>query len=359
MACSDVSVRDAVPLADLATLRVGGPARRLIELADADEIVEVVRKTDTDREPLLVLAGGSNVVIGDHGFDGVVAHVISRGVRQQRNGRCVLVTACAGEPWDELVAQCVENGHAGVECLSGIPGSTGATPIQNVGAYGQEVAQRIASVRVYDRAVREVGDLTPAACRFAYRSSALRNTDRYVVLAVTFRLDCSPLGRPLRYEPLAGELGVKVGARPPLAVIREAVIGLRARSGMVLDPEDPDSISVGSFFVNPILTSDQSRALERRVTDEFGIDATTMPRWPDSDGHVKVSAAWLIERAGFERGYRRGRAGISSKHALALVNRGGASAGEIVALAREIRDGVRATFGVTLRPEPTLIGIDL
>ncbi len=353
-----MTTRESVALSTLTTLRVGGPARHLVEAGSADQLVEVVAAADSRSEPLLVLAGGSNLVVADRGFDGTVVHVISRGVQAETDGERVRVTAAAGEPWDELVAWCVANQLAGIECLSGVPGSTGATPIQNVGAYGQEVSDTVASVRAYDRRARRVVELSPPACRFAYRSSALRHSARYVVLAVTFALHRSVVGGPLGYAELARALGSELGGRAPLRDIREAVIELRARKGMVLDPEDPDSISVGSFFVNPIVPCGEFEALARRTRAKLG-DGARPVAWPAADGHVKLSAAWLIERAGFSRGYGRGRAALSSKHALALVNRGGASASEIVSLARELRDGVRATFGVTLRPEPTLVGIEL
>jgi UDP-N-acetylmuramate dehydrogenase len=256
------------------------------------------------------------------------------------------------------VARCVGEQLAGIECLSGIPGSTGATPIQNVGAYGQEVSTTISAVRAYDRKAGEVVELTPAECGFAYRTSAFRHRDRYVVLGVTFALERSEVARPVQYAELARALDVELGARPPLLEVREAVLALRRRKGMVIDPNDPDSVSAGSFFVNPILSRDEFSALERTVVDRFGHD-TKSPRWPEAGGRVKTSAAWLIERAGFHRGYGDGRVGVSNKHTLALVNRGGGTTEELLGVARELRDGVREQFGVALRPEPTLVGIEL
>ena len=330
-----------VPFAELTTLRVGGPARVLVDCRSNDEIAKAL----TAAGPVLVVGGGSNLLVADAGFDGVAVRVGTSGVGFDGD----LVTVAAGEPWDDFVALCVSEGFAGVECLSGIPGSTGATPIQNVGAYGQDVAQTIETVRALDRSTGQVRELTPAECAFGYRSSSLRGTDRWIVLAVTFRLERARESRPLAYAQLAAALDVELGTRAPLADVREAVLALRRSKGMVLDDGDPDSHSAGSFFVNPILRPDQ---LDRPGLGEA-------PRWPGEDGLVKTSAAWLIERAGFTRGYGDGRAGISSKHTLAIVNRGGATAADVLALAREIRDGVREAFGVELRPEPTLIGVEL
>jgi len=347
-------------LRDLTTLRLGGPAGRLVDAADEDALVAAVRRADRAAEPLLVLAGGSNLVVADAGFPGTVVRVATRGVTAAGagDGR-VRLEVQAGEPWDPFVAGAAADGLAGVECLAGIPGSVGATPIQNVGAYGQDVAETIRSVRVLDRERDAVADLGPEACGFTYRSSAFKRAPgRWVVLAVTFELERSDRSAPIRYAELARRLGVELGDRAPLTAVRDAVLALRRGKGMVLDPEDPDSVSAGSFFVNPILSADEFAELGRRAAARLG-DDVRIPEWPDADGSVKTSAAWLIERAGFHRGYGDGRAGISSKHTLAIVNRGGATSAELVALARELRDGVRDTFGVTLHPEPTLIGISL
>jgi UDP-N-acetylmuramate dehydrogenase len=288
-----------------------------------------------------VLAGGSNVVVADEGVPGTVLRVLTRGV--ERDGRRLVVAA--GEPWDDLVARCVADGLQGFECLSGIPGSTGATPIQNVGAYGQEVSETVESVRVLDRATGRVEDMPAAACGFVYRGSVFKYRDRRVVLSVTFRMGEGPRSGPLRYAELARALGVPVGGSAPLADVREAVLALRRRKGMVIDPADPDSVSAGSFFTNPILEP-----------EAFARLAGPPPAFPEPDGRIKTSAAWLIERAGFHRGYGDGRVGISSKHTLALVNRGGATTAELMALAREIAAGVRERFGVQLVPEPVLVG---
>jgi UDP-N-acetylmuramate dehydrogenase len=353
-----MQTRDNVPFAGLTTLRVGGPARRLVRADTEDEVLEVVADADAVAYPLLVIAGGSNLLIADEGFDGIALQVAAGGVDPASHGDAVRVEVGAGEAWDDVVGFCVAEGLAGVECLSGIPGSAGATPIQNVGAYGQEVSDTIVSVRVYDRRAKAVLALSPEQCGFAYRSSMFKRSARYVVLAVAFVLERSRSALPIRYAELARSLSVKPGERPALEDVREAVLRLRRRKGMVIDPLDPDSVSAGSFFVNPILSGDELGELEARVAARIG-DLGAIPRWPEPDGAVKTSAAWLIERAGFHRGYGDGRAGISGKHTLALVNRGGATSAELVALAREMRDGVRAAFGVELRPEPTLVGLKL
>ena len=353
-----MDVRQQVPLSELTTLRVGGPARTLITAQTIEEVVDVVAGADASRERLLIIAGGSNLLIGDQGFDGTVLHVAVGGVAIGETGDGPRVVAGAGEPWDGVVSACGDDGLSGVECLSGIPGSTGATPIQNVGAYGQDVSETIVSVSAYDRRARAVVDLKPEQCGFGYRSSAFKGSDRYVVLRVSFRLERSPLARPIRYAELARTLGVEPGDRPPLRDTRDAVLELRRGKGMVIDAEDPDSVSAGSFFLNPILSREALASLQRIAAQRLG-EGTQVPVWPDTDGCVKTSAAWLIERAGFHRGYGSGRAGISSKHTLAIVNRGGASSAELVALAREMRDGVQAAFGVSLHPEPTLIGVEL
>jgi UDP-N-acetylmuramate dehydrogenase len=341
-------------LAELTTLRLGGPAARMVEARSEDELVAAVREADTAREPLLVLAGGSNVVVADEGFPGVVVRVMTSGVSPAPGGG---LEVQAGEPWDPFVARCVHDGLAGIECLSGIPGSVGATPIQNVGAYGQDVSETITSVRVYDRASGELYEMPTAACKFTYRSSVFKRTPgRWVVLAVTFALDRQPLSRPIQYAELASALGVAIGEAAPLPDVREAVLALRRRKGMVIDPADPDSVSAGSFFTNPILEPDAFAALEARVRERLGGDARP-PAFAEPDGRVKTSAAWLVERAGFGRGYGSpGPAAVSSKHTLALTNRGGATTEELLALAYEVAAGVRREFGVELVPEPVLVG---
>jgi UDP-N-acetylmuramate dehydrogenase len=325
------------PLADLTTLRLGGPADRLVEARTEAELVEAVRAGAA-----LVLAGGSNVVIADEGVPGTVVLVRTRGI--ERDGE--RLTVAAGEDWDPVVARCVADGLQGFECLSGIPGSAGATPIQNVGAYGQDVSETVEWVRVYDREAGEVRTMAAAECGFDYRTSVFKHRDRHVVLAVGYRLRESRDSGPLRYAELARRLDVPIGGRAPLADVREAVLALRRGKGMVIDPADPDSVSAGSFFTNPILAPERFAALPGDP-----------PAFPEPDGRIKTSAAWLIERSGFGRGHGDGRVGISGKHTLALVNRGGATTAELVALARGIAAGVRETFGVELVPEPVLVGI--
>ena len=344
-------------LADLTTLRLGGAAQRLVETRTEDEVVDAVRAADADGEPVLVLAGGSNVVVADDGFPGVVVQVLSRGVeRADADGRARFWVQ-AGEPWDPFVEECVASGLAGLECLSGIPGSTGATPIQNVGAYGQEVSETITAVRVYERASGETREMAPAECGFSYRSSVFkREPGRWVVLAVGFDLERSELSRPIAYAELAGRLGVEVGAPGPLPAVREAVLELRRSKGMVIDPDDPDSVSAGSFFTNPVLEAQAFEELERRVAGRLGPDVRP-PRFPEPDGRVKTSAAWLVERAGFARGHGApGPIMVSTKHSLALTNRGGGTTLELVSLAGEIADRVREEFGVELVPEPVFVG---
>ncbi|MGH2889712.1 MAG: UDP-N-acetylmuramate dehydrogenase [Solirubrobacteraceae bacterium] len=354
---TDGRERRGVSLAELTTLRIGGPARRLVHTARDEQVIEAVTTADRAGEPLLVIAGGSNLVIADAGFDGTALRIGTRGVTIEDRDDRARLTAAAGEPWDELVSRCVGEGLAGCECLSGIPGSVGAVPIQNVGAYGQQVSETIVSVRAYDRETGRVVALGHDDCGFGYRTSHLRHSARHVVLDVTFELARSPLAQPVRYPELARALELDPGAQPPLAAVRAAVLALRSRKGMVLDPGDPDSVSAGSFFVNPILSSQRFARLERRAAERLGPDARP-PAWPEAGG-IKTSAAWLIERAGFDRGFGVGRVGLSSKHTLALVNRGGATAEELIGLARQVRLGVQEAFEVALEPEPTLVGISL
>lgn len=343
----------APPLAELTSVRMGGPARRLLAATNPDEIMQSVRDAATAGEPVLVLGGGSNVVVDDDGFAGTVIIIRSSGTAVlAAAGESVTVRVAAGTDWDAVVAHAVAEGWAGIECLSGIPGSAGATPIQNVGAYGQEVAETIVAVRAWDRTRDQVVDLAPAECGFGYRTSVFKRSERWVVLSVDLRLTRTPHSRPVRYAELAQALEVPVGGRAPLSRVREAVLALRARKGMVLDPVDPDTCSVGSFFTNPVLDAVAWRRLCRRAGAE-------PPHWPAGDGLIKISAAWLIERAGFAKGYGGPRVAISGKHSLALTNRGGGTTAELLALAREIRDGVRDRFGATLHPEPVLVGCEL
>jgi UDP-N-acetylmuramate dehydrogenase len=344
---------DLTGLAAHTTLRLGGPARRLVEAGSAAEIVDAVRAADAAGEPVLLIGGGSNLVIADGGWPGVVVLLRSRGVAVRGAGATVELTVEAGEPWEELVTRAVAEGWAGIECLAGIPGLTGATPVQNVGAYGQEVAETITAVRVWDRVAGQQRDLTPAECEFGYRSSAFKHSARYVVLAVAFRLRPQPISAPVRYAELARNLGIAVDDAAKLADVRDAVLALRRGKGMVLDPADHDTWSAGSFFTNPVLGPAELVGFEARLPPGTGY-----PSWP-AGGGTKLSAAWLIERAGYGKGYGSGRVGLSGKHTLALTNRGGATTAELVALATEIRDGVLTRFGVALAPEPMLVGVTL
>ena len=346
-------LREQVALAPLTTLELGGAARYLVEAGDEETVGEALRWAGERRLPVAVLGGGSNVVVADAGVDGLVLRIGLRGVRVEVADGSVRLTAAAGEEWDELVARCVAEGWAGLECLSGIPGTAGATPLQNVGAYGQDVAETVERVRALDRRTGERVDLSPADLAFGYRSSALREQPgRWVVLAVSFRL--RPGGAPTVAYP---ELERALAARrqpPSLAAVREAVLELRRGKSMVLDAADPNRRSVGSFFVNPLLAPAELAALQERAA-AAGI-AGEMPTFAAVGGRRKVPAAWLIERAGFAKGHTSGRVGISSNHSLALINRGGATAAELVGLARAIAARVDELFGVRLRPEPVFLG---
>jgi UDP-N-acetylenolpyruvoylglucosamine reductase len=374
-----LTVREQVMLAGYTTLGVGGPAERFADAGTDEQIIAEVRDGDATGEPVLVLGGGSNLVVPDEGFPGTVVHVATRGVRMAADHDGVAVTVAAGEDWDSLVERCLAEGLSGIECLSGIPGLAGATPIQNVGAYGQEVSEVVVAVQAYDRLRDTVATLANAECGFGYRTSAFKRssgpargrgaldaaaaTGRFVVLGVTFRLTRDPLSAPVRYAELARVLGVGEGGRAPLADVRSAVLGLRRGKGMVLDPADPDTRSAGSFFTNPVLDLGQLAEVQRRAAARAGKPAgqVVVPHFAAGDGQVKVPAAWLIEQAGFGKGYQRdgGAARISSKHTLALVNPGGASSASLVGLAREIRNGVRQAFGVDLVNEPVLVGAEL
>ncbi len=357
-------------------MRVGGLAERFVRAESTDEVVDVVREVDDASEPLMVFSGGSNLVVADEGVPGTTVQVASRGIRSDTADLCggVLVDVAAGEPWDDFVAYTVSQGWAGVEALSGIPGCVGSTPVQNVGAYGQEVAHSIARVRTWDRARGQVRTFSNAECDFSYRHSRFKRavmpgapgwlgtaSPRFVVLEVQFHLEIADLSRPIAYADLARGLDVELGARVPLAEAREAVLAQRRRRGMVLDEQDHDSWSCGSFFTNPILDQQQFAQLRDRVAQRLGSQVEP-PQYAveGAPGQLKTSAAWLIDRAGFTKGYGMpGTAALSSKHALAVTNRGGATAQEVVALAREIRDGVQAAFGIRLVNEPVLVGLEL
>lgn len=343
-------VQTGVSLAGLTTFRVGGPATRLITVTTEAELVDAVREADGAGEPVLIIGGGSNLLISDDGFDGTVIRIDIRG-RDAEVSSCsgAVLTVAAGEPWDDLVAETVAEGWSGLEALSGIPGLVGATPIQNVGAYGAEISQTLASVRTFDRRTGQYKTFAVADCGFGYRWSRFKaEPDRYVILSVTLQLPLAELSAPVGYAQLAQTLGVPVGTRVGAATVREAVLELRRSKGMVLDEEDHDTWSAGSFFTNPIITS----------AAVSGLPAAA-PRYGQPDGGIKTSAAWLIEHAGFGRGYGTPPATLSGKHTLALTNRGGAAAEDLLRLAREIRAGVLDRFGIELTPEPNLVNCEL
>ena len=356
-------------------MRVGGPARELLAATSADQLVETMLDVWATGEPWLVLGGGSNVLIGDAGFDGTVVRVESRGIelRDDAAPGTVRLRVQAGHPWDALVAHAVEQGWAGIEGLSGIPGSTGAAPIQNIGAYGQELAESLVSIEFLDYLSGELVTLTAAELELDYRTSVLKQGRLGAVISVDLSLvpHNDGLSEPIAYDQLAGALGVAVGARVPLAQVRETVLALRASKGMVLSETDPDSVSAGSFFTNPIVGENFARTLpeaaprwlmEPEPADRVvPLGEEPAPPAARSDFRVKLSAAWLIERAGIGRGFSLpgSRAAISSKHTLALTNRGGATAEEIASLARYVQTRVLSEFGVRLQPEPVFVGIEL
>jgi UDP-N-acetylmuramate dehydrogenase len=339
-----------VALADYTTLRVGGQARRMIIAETETELIETVRELDAAGEPLLILGGGSNLLVGDSGFDGTVIKVATRGVDED-TAACsgAVITVAAGEPWDPLVSYALVRSWSGLEAMSGIPGLVGATPIQNVGAYGAEVSELISTVGTLDRSTGQLKTLFPIECGFGYRTSRFKSDPgRFLVLSVTFQLPLGSMSQPIRYPELARALGIEVGQRAPAPEVRQAVLALRTAKGMVLAEDDHDTWSAGSFFTNPLISSAQARTLPP--------DA---PRFNQADGMIKTSAAWLIERAGFGKGYGNGAARLSRKHTLALTNRGGATAADLLSLAREIRAGVQTKFDIELVPEPVLVGCEL
>lgn len=369
-------------LAEMTTLRVGGPVAELVEATSEAELVAAVREADDDGVPLLVLGGGSNVLASDAPFAGRVVRDARRGIRRTDAAACfgVTVDIPAGQPWDEVVTTAVAEGWVGIEALAGIPGSTGATPVQNVGAYGQEIAETLASVRVYDRLSRRLRVLAVADLALGYRTSILKRsltdpeagggrtwgpTGRYVVLEVTLQLPQGSRSAPVRYAELARTLGVDAGARVPAAELRAAVLELRRGKGMVLDAADHDTWSAGSFFTNPVLDQEVADRTLPPDAPRYPVLDHALPTQPGGaapvvPGLVKTSAAWLISRAGFDKGFGLpGPAALSTKHTLALTNRGGASAADLLTLARTIRDGVADRFGVTLVPEPVLLDLAL
>lgn len=349
--------RDAVDLAAFTTLRLGGPARRLTVVTTAQSCVDVVRAADAAGEPLLLLAGGSNLVVGDSGFDGTVVQLASRGLHIDQTG---VLHAAAGENWDAVVAHTVVAGYGGLECLSGIPGSVGATPVQNVGAYGVELSDVLRDVDLYDRRRGWMRTVAARDLKLGYRTSALKSTDTAVVLGLRLALRRDGLSAPIRFAELARALDVELGSRVPAALARAAVLDLRRSKGMVLDPADHDTWSVGSFFTNPVLDAARAVVTLERIRARVG-GQLPVPRYPAGHRQIKLSAAWLIERAGFTRGHLGpgGRVALSGKHTLALTNRGGASTEDLLILARQIRAEVIGSFGVTLVPEPSLVNCTL
>jgi UDP-N-acetylmuramate dehydrogenase len=340
------------------TFRVGGPAQNFAVAETEEELIDIVRTCDSYAEPVLVLGGGSNMLVSDAGFPGTVVKVAVKGIKTEDVMACsgAFVTVAAGEVWDDFAAYCADQavdrqGFVGVEALAGIPGLVGATPIQNVGAYGQEVNQTIARVRTFDRQTGLIRTFTALECYFGYRSSIFKREtvtaggSRWVVLSVSFQFPLGKLSAPVRYAELASALGIGTGERAPLAEVRAAVLELRRGKGMLLDPADHDTWSAGSFFTNPVISPEQAAALPA--------DA---PRYDAPGGRVKTSAAWLIDHAGFGKGYGTPPATLSTKHVLALTNRGGATAAQLVALKDEITQGVLAKFGITLEVEPNLVG---
>lgn len=352
------------PLAQHTTLRLGGPARRWVEASTEADLIDAVRTADEAGESVLLISGGSNLVVGDSGFDGTVVHVATRGVESDSDSPddlaclgAVTLTVAAGEDWDAVVEYCVQQGYIGVEALSGIPGAVGSTPIQNVGAYGQEVSQTIARVRTWDRVNQTQRTFFASDCGFGYRDSVFKaNPGRYLVLEVQFLFKKGDFGGPVVYAELARALGIEVGGIAPVGDVRDAVLSLRRSKGMVLDLSDHDTWSAGSFFTNPLLDADTAATLPEEA-----------PQWEQPDGRVKTSAAWLIEHAGFGKGHGLestagpggGRVALSTKHTLALTNRGSASTADLLALALEVRDGVALAYGIELVPEPVLVGCSL
>ena len=341
------ALQENLPLSAWTTFSVGGPARFFLNAVSEQDVIDGLDYAKRRKLPVFVLGGGSNLLVADRGFDGMVLRIGMKGMRWEGPQ----LRAAAGEDWDDVAHACVRNGFGGVECLSGIPGLAGGTPVQNVGAYGQEIADVLVRVRALDRKTESVVDLSREDCGFAYRSSIFNTTqkDRYIVLSITYRLQehASP---QVKYPDLVRRFEGKA-APPTLMEVREAVREIRASKGMLIVEGDPDCRSAGSFFKNPILPETDYVRLQSRAQE-------TVPRYPAGTGMVKTSAAWLIERAGFKKGFAVGPAGVSTKHTLALVNRGGAKASDIVHLAREIRSGVQDAFGVRLVPEPVFVGFD-
>ena len=366
-----------VTLSAYTTLGLGGPARDFVSADSDEELIDAVASADLAGEPVLLMGGGSNLVISDEGFPGTAVHVSTHGQTYVDIGDGIVdVTVAAGGDWDRVVSATIAEGLAGLEPLSGIPGSAGATPVQNVGAYGREVSEVIRQVRVYDRVSGQVKTMSNAACQFGYRNSFFKSgrpealftgtggavmveqsagQPRYLVLDVTFRLSRQPLSAPVKYAELAAELGVQLGEQVLLGEARAAVIAIRTRKGMVLNDADPDTRSAGSFFTNPEVSAESFAAVEKAA---MARGLAEVPHFPAPGGLIKIPAAWLIEHSGFGKGYGApSPARVSSKHTLALVNTGEATTADLISLAREIVAGVQDAYNVTLAPEPTLVGV--
>lgn len=330
------------------SLRVGGPAKKIVNVSTEEQIIAAIEEAGDS--PILVIGGGSNVLVADTGFEGTVIHIANNQAKSEVDACSgATLTIGAGEDWDTFVATTIARGFAGLETLSGIPGTVGAAPIQNIGAYGHEVSEFITRVRTYDREKKAIKTFTNAECEFEYRNSLFKkNPGRYIVLSVQFQIRRGEVSTPITYAELAKKLGIAVGEKAPVVDTRKAVMELRAAKGMLLNPDDKDSWSAGSFFTNPIVSSEIASALPEGA-----------PKWPMSDGRVKTSAAWLIENSGITKGHAHGGAQVSTKHVLALTNSGSATAAEICELAREVRASVEAKFGITLEPEVNLVGITL
>jgi len=344
-------LQENVPLAPFTTFRIGGPARYFVDAASEADVLAALDFAKTHEAPLFVLGGGSNLLVSDAGFPGLVVRINLKGTEWEPAEDRVLLRAAAGEDWDPVVAACVDRGLGGVECLSGIPGSVGGTPVQNVGAYGQEISDVLVAVRALDRRTGAIVELAREQCGFSYRASIFNTTDkdRYIVLQVTYALPRNQA--PCLTYPDVKKRFAGRDRTPALADVRRAVREIRAAKSMLLVDGDPDSRSAGSFFKNPIVTEDEYARIQNASSEP-------VPRYPAPNGGVKLAAAWLIERAGFHKGFSMGPAAVSRNHTLALVNRGGASAGDIVRLARTIRFGVEDRFGIRLAPEPVFVGFD-
>lgn len=330
------------------SLRVGGPAKKIVNVSTEEEIIAAIEEAGDS--PILVIGGGSNLLVADTGFEGIVIHIANNQAESEVDACSgATLTIGAGEDWDTFVATTIARGFAGLETLSGIPGTVGAAPIQNIGAYGHEVSEFITRVRTYDREKKAIKTFTNAECEFEYRSSHFKkHPGRYVVLSVQFQIRRGEVSTPITYAELAKMLGISVGEKAPVVDTRRAVMELRAAKGMLLNPDDKDSWSAGSFFTNPIVSTEIAAALPEGA-----------PKWPMADGRVKTSAAWLIENSGINKGHAYGGAQVSTKHVLALTNSGSATATEICELAREVRARVEAKFGITLEPEVNLVGLSL